>query len=359
MAAVGDLDGNGAIDLAVGAGFDNTGGTHRGAVYVLRLDANGTVLSSLKIASGTNGGPALADLDNFGSSVAAVGDLNGDGVTDLAVGAPAKGDGINPTPPGSVQVLFLERVNQPPTLANSIADQTAIVGVPFSFTIPANSATDPDGDPLTYFALRTNFGPSGFSLPGWLNFNPATRTFSGTPGIDDIEQFSVTVEVNDPSNSFIYPTFQLTVSETNLAPSFTKGTNIVSAGDGAVRTINGWATNISAGAGESQALDFQVTIPVANAGLFTTAPAIASDGTLTFTPKAAATGTVTVTVKLHDNGGTANGGADLSPAQTFTIQLTGLNKAPSFTKGTNPSANSVCSCVHEPSVAKYVSSGER
>ena len=87
VASLGDLDGDGVTDLAVGADSDNTGGYHRGAVYVLLLSANGTVKSSVKIASGTSGGPTLADGDLFGSSVAALGDLDGDGVTDLAVGA--------------------------------------------------------------------------------------------------------------------------------------------------------------------------------------------------------------------------------------------------------------------------------
>src|SRR5262249_36636243 len=40
------------------------------------------------------------------------------------------------------------------------------------------------------------------------------------------------------------------------------------------------------------------------------------------------TGTVTVTVQLHDNGGTANGGADTSGAQTFTITLTNRDTTP-------------------------------
>ena len=51
------------------------------------LNANGTVKSQVKIASGLNGGPPLANGDGFGSSVASLGDLDGDGVTDLAVGA--------------------------------------------------------------------------------------------------------------------------------------------------------------------------------------------------------------------------------------------------------------------------------
>ena len=41
----------------------------------------------------------------------------------------------------------------------------------------------------------------------------------------------------------------------------------------------------------------------------------------------------TVTVPLQDNGGTANGGVDTSAPQTFTITVTAVNDAPSFTKG--------------------------
>ena len=37
--------------------------------------------------------------------------------------------------------------------------------------------------------------------------------------------------------------------------------------------------------------------------------------------------------QLHDNGGTANGGVDTSAPQTFTITVTPVNDAPSFTKG--------------------------
>ena len=42
-----------------------------------------------------------------------------------------------------------------------------------------------------------------------------------------------------------------------------------------------------------------------------------------------------MTVVLKDNGGTAGGGVDTSAPQTFTIDVTPVNDAPSFTAGTN------------------------
>ena len=93
VASLGDLDGDGVADLAVGARLDDTGGTYgpvsnRGAVYVLFMNANGTVKSSVKIASGINGGPdARGPRLLRQCSWPSLGDLDGDGVTDLAVGA--------------------------------------------------------------------------------------------------------------------------------------------------------------------------------------------------------------------------------------------------------------------------------
>src|SRR5437879_5982704 len=56
---------------------------------------------------------------------------------------------------------------------------------------------------------------------------------------------------------------------------------------------------------------------------------------LTYTPAANSNGTATVTVQLQDTGGSANGGTNGSAAQTFTITVTPVNDAPSFTKGPN------------------------
>jgi ELWxxDGT repeat protein len=105
LATLGDLDGDGLAELVVGASGDDTGGVGRGAVHTLGLTASGTVTSSAKIASGIGGGPVLADWDYFGSSVASLGDLNGDGISDLAVGA--TGDDTGGSNRGAVHVLIM------------------------------------------------------------------------------------------------------------------------------------------------------------------------------------------------------------------------------------------------------------
>ncbi|MCH8315735.1 MAG: FG-GAP repeat protein, partial [Planctomycetes bacterium] len=94
VASLGDLDGDGVGDLAVGAFADDDGGLDRGAVWVLFMNTDGTVKSHQKI-SATQGGftGTLDDGDKFGHSAASLGDLDGDGVGDLAVGATSDGDG--------------------------------------------------------------------------------------------------------------------------------------------------------------------------------------------------------------------------------------------------------------------------
>lgn len=106
MEPIGDLDSDGNTDMVAGAIRDDDGGTNRGAVYVLFLNADGSIISESKI-SDTQGGftGGLNDNDFFGRSVASLGDLDGDGVNDIAVGAPMDDDGG--TNKGAAWVLFM------------------------------------------------------------------------------------------------------------------------------------------------------------------------------------------------------------------------------------------------------------
>jgi RNA polymerase sigma factor (sigma-70 family) len=108
LAPLGDLDGDGLADLAVGAHNSAAGGLQRGTVWVLFLRADGSVRAAREInatAGGFEGRPG--DGDHFGHGLACLGDLNRDGTPDLAVGAWLTSD-VAPDL-GAVWIVFLRR----------------------------------------------------------------------------------------------------------------------------------------------------------------------------------------------------------------------------------------------------------
>jgi hypothetical protein len=88
VAGIGDLDADSVPDLAVGAPYDDDGGTDRGASWILFLDNDGTVAGEQKISAMAGGfGGSLDDSDLFGSGLSHLGDIDGDGTIELAVGS--------------------------------------------------------------------------------------------------------------------------------------------------------------------------------------------------------------------------------------------------------------------------------
>lgn len=81
---LGDFDGDGVMDLVVGSHYDLGGGS----IWLLYLNRDGTVKGHSKLSSTTgNLNLPWQHTLRFGASVTALGDLDGDGVTDIAVGA--------------------------------------------------------------------------------------------------------------------------------------------------------------------------------------------------------------------------------------------------------------------------------
>mgnify|MGYP001942353259 CR=1 FL=1 len=95
VVSLGDLDGDGVVDIAVGSEKDDTGGKDRGIVHIHFLNADGTIKNSVTITSSTPNGPSLSNDDKYGISIANMGDLDGDGVIEIIVGAYKKDGGGN------------------------------------------------------------------------------------------------------------------------------------------------------------------------------------------------------------------------------------------------------------------------
>ena len=108
--------------------------------------------------------------------------------------------------------------NTPPVVANPLADQATPVDASFTYVIPADAFTDADGNLLTYTAALSDGG----MLPSWLTFDPATRTFTGTPGPGDGGTVRVTVTASDRTASdrtaTVSDEFTLTVTVRNTPP---------------------------------------------------------------------------------------------------------------------------------------------
>jgi len=163
VAGAGDVNGDGVDDLIVGARFDD-GPDFVGAAYVVFGKSQGfPALVDLDAVAQGQGGFKIQgenELDRAGKSVSAAGDVNGDGVDDLIVGALGNNSGGSTA--GAAYVIFGRTETFPATI--DLGDLGAPAAV-----LPSLSVAEPD-------PTRADEGPVVFTVT---LSDPSTETVSG------------------------------------------------------------------------------------------------------------------------------------------------------------------------------------
>ncbi|HEY6000738.1 MAG TPA: Ig-like domain-containing protein [bacterium] len=217
--------------------------------------------------------------------------------------------------------------------SNIVADfQTLDVGVLEGAEMPITlTATHGLGLPLAYEITVPPMCGTLSGTPPHVVYRAASYCLLHDWGYDYWDRFDFRASDGSPDRDSAVVSIR--VIQVNDAPSFDRGANQAVLEDAGAQSVVDWAANPRPGPKPErwQWLTFDVTNN--NPGLFAVQPAISAAGALTYTPATEANGSAIVTVRLKDDGGTANGGVDIGPAQLFTITVNSVNDAPSFAKG--------------------------
>lgn len=364
--AAGDINGDGIDDLLVGSPSADAGGTARGSTHVVfGTTAGFPATLAVTALDGSNGFrlDGAADYDRSGYSVAGTGDVNGDGIDDLVIGARSS----DPSGPGSGS-SFVVFGNAAP---HSDGTPTEVAAVFEDAADPAGTRVDTatlahylDLDPLAGIGITANAPASvagiwqflveggewedvpigGLSVDAGLVLDPATRLrfvpaadFNGpAPPLsvrlwDAVDATYPTGVVSDIHGSigslggFANDANLLTigafVAPINDAPSFSAPPIEPIPLDAGPQTLPNWASFDPGPDNESAQTATWLVSDITNPALFAVPPALAADGTLTYTPADGVIGTSQFTLRVMDSGGTDDGGVDTSPPQVFTIEI--------------------------------------
>jgi gliding motility-associated-like protein len=186
--SIGDLNSDGVVDLVAGLRLYDTPSTDNGGAMILYLNSDGTVQHEEVISNSeglVSGSLGISGAITFGSSVCRLGDLDGDHVVDLAVGAASlttSGQGnvwllnLNPKPIVIVPSLIAET----PSGIGDVIDWNVKGGVrPYGYigvdTIPTTGV---------FSSWLSAVDTVGFGALGMPTINKALFTYSNYKFLD-------------------------------------------------------------------------------------------------------------------------------------------------------------------------------
>lgn len=216
VAVVPDMNNDGVDELAVGAPLDDDGAAEAGAVYILFMNADGTVADQSKISALTpNFTDALENGDRFGNSIDSMGDLDGDGVAEILVGSWQDDDGG--TNRGAAYILFLNAqggVKKYQKISDTQGNFTGTLNDSDFIGFSVAAFDDIDGDGFKEVAIGSFGDEEGGTDHGavWLMF---LNTFDPA-GDTAITPTGVSVVIDDGATCTATASVELTLSGTNV-----------------------------------------------------------------------------------------------------------------------------------------------
>ncbi|MDO8742744.1 MAG: putative Ig domain-containing protein [bacterium] len=217
--------------------------------------------------------------------------------------------------------LTVANTNDAPIVGAGITAGQATEDAAFGFVVPNDAFGDVDvGDVLTLSASLTDGNP----LPAWLTFDAATRTFSGMPLNQDVGSLSVAVVATDAAGTSASQSFDLTVANTNDAPTVGAGITAAQATEDSVFAFtvpDDALVDLDVG----DTLSYQATL--ANGDPLPAWLAFdAATRTFSGTPVNEDVGTAAVSLTATDTTGA-------SASQTFALDVANTNDAPTVGAG--------------------------
>jgi hypothetical protein len=146
VSSAGDVDDDGLDDLLIGAPYNDDGGSNTGAAYIILGSSLGTITTiDLSTADYKLIGEYASDY--AGQSVSSAGDVDGDGLDDVLVGANGDDDGGSYA--GAVYIVLGSSLGTSSTIDLSTADYKLVGENAYDYAgNSVSSAGDIDGDGL-------------------------------------------------------------------------------------------------------------------------------------------------------------------------------------------------------------------